>query len=240
MHTARRFGCTLTISNLLICLTTAVAPISLGDEPASSPSPSATPAPAKPDSDGESKPGPGKPVAPPAPEEIAPELKGRVYVDEDYQFKVHVPDGWYRANPKNYSAAGELCRVWTPGSESAIMVYRVPTEEPFMPLALLDQTAESMVTKRHAAVLEQEVRTICGKQAIWLIVSGPGNGGAIEGQGMITTIQHMVAFPRAEDAVIFMLGTPEKDFAEIRKVYEKMIDSVEIGGEQTDAQKSQS
>jgi hypothetical protein len=226
----------------------AAAPAALSDEPTSSPQPTATPAPAaatpsaddakaEPKTEGT---GAEPKVAAAKDADTAPELQGRVYVDEDYDFKVGAPDGWVRANPKNFSVAGELCRVWTPGSETAIMVYRVVSEEPFLPLGLLDQTAELMVEKRHATVLEQEIRTISGKQAAWLVLSGPGNGGAIEGQGLITTVQHMVAVPRKNDTLIFMMGTPEKNYPKYRPVFDKLVDSLEIGGAQNEAQQADS
>lgn len=204
--------------------------------PAVTATPSATPAPSA--APAATQPSPA-PVAQ-APAGMDEPKPNRVYVDEDFDLKVHVPEGWYRTNPANYGSAGQLLRVWTPGNVTAIMVYRVDAQEPYIPLTLLDQTAESMTTRRHAIVLEQEVRTIAGKQAAWLVVSGPGNGGAIEGQGVIPTVQHMVAVPRATDTVVFNLATPESDYPQYRPVFEKMIESLEVGGEQTEAQKASS
>ncbi|HRX84957.1 MAG TPA: hypothetical protein P5572_08060 [Phycisphaerae bacterium] len=164
----------------------------------------------------------------------------RVYVDEDYDLQVAAPEGWERANPARFGSAGVLLRVWTPGSETAIMLYRVPAPEPQIPLTVLDQTAESLATNRNAAIIEQDVRKVAGMQAAWLVATGPGNGGAIVGQGVIPTTQHMVAIPRKGDTIVFMLGTPESKYATYRPVFEKMIESLKLGGEQTDAQKASS
>jgi len=239
----------------VVCLLVAwVAPASiLADEsPAPSPTPSAPPggAPAAsaspspvPNPNAQAAPGDSGAAASksiPLPEsakyEDQPQLKPRVYVDEDYQVKVTAPLGWYRNDPRNYRAAGEIIRAWTPGGEPLILLYINRPQEPALPLALLDVTAKSASEGMNADIIEQEIRTVSGKKAAWLVYSGPGNGGSITGTGNILTTQHLVAVPRVTDTVVAMLAAPEKDYPTYRPVFEKFIESLEIGGRQNDAQ----
>lgn len=161
-----------------------------------------------------------------------------MYVDEDYDFQIKVPEGWFRADPKNYRSAGELCRVWTPGQMTSIMVYRYVDKTVHLPISLLDQTAESFTTQRNAEVLEQEVRKVSGKQAAWLVVVGNGNGGAIDGKGNIRTTQHMVAIPRVDDVIVLMFVAPEEDVPKYHPAFEKLLESIKVDGEQTQAQQN--
>jgi hypothetical protein len=166
--------------------------------------------------------------------------KNRVYIDEDYDLRVAVPDDWYRANSTNYKVGGELLRVWTPGDETTIMLYRFVGKEPMLPLTLLDATADSMSSKRGAEILEQEVRKVSGKQAAWLVMAGDGNGGAIDGSGNIRTLQHMVAVPRAKDTVILMFVTSEMEFKKCHPAYLELLEKIKIGGWQNEAQQQSS
>jgi len=159
-------------------------------------------------------------------------------VDEDYEFQIDAPDGWFRVNPRNITVAGHLCRAWTAGDSSSILVYRHKDNEVHIPLTLVDRTAEAMMTARKVDIIEQEVRSVDGKQAGWLVMEGDGNGGSIDGFGNIRTMQHMVAIPRVNDTLILMFVTPAKDYGKYQPVFEKMIESLKVGGEQTAAQQA--
>src|SRR5262245_29292511 len=40
--------------------------------------------------------------------------RGRIYADEDYLFKLAVPDGWRSIDPAKIRVSGELRRAWSP------------------------------------------------------------------------------------------------------------------------------
>jgi len=163
---------------------------------------------------------------------------GKTYEDDDYGFKVSYPGGdWKRGYPGIIFVPGELCRVWSSGPTNSIAVFVQKPGGPVPPRFLLEQSADSLKSTQGARVVKQEIRKIDGMQAMSLIVTGKGTGAALENDGPVPTSQHWVAIPREDDIVVLLLTTAESEFKSSSKVFENMLKSFKIEGNQTDEQK---
>ena len=161
----------------------------------------------------------------------------RTYVDEDYDFKVAAPTTWKRANPAGVSVPGDVCRVWSDGTSSTIVVFVQKPNRAFSPRFLLDISVKPMKEKLRCDVREQAVKTVAGMQAMSMVVTGKGTGGALDGEGNVPTSQHWVAVPREKDIICFLLTVPEADFRSAENVFQAMLKTLQVGGSQTQEQK---
>jgi hypothetical protein len=161
----------------------------------------------------------------------------RTYVDEDYDFKVAAPTTWKRANPAGIAVPGELCRVWSHGTISTIVVFVQKPNRAFSPRFLLDISVKPMKEKLGCEVPEQAVKTIAGMKAMSMVVTGKGTGGALDGKSNIRTSQHWVGVPRKTDIICLLLTAPEADFRSAEQVFQAMLKTLQVGGSQTREQK---
>lgn len=160
------------------------------------------------------------------------------YVDEDYDLRVAAPPpSWERYDPARLSVPGEALRVWSPDGITTISVFVQKPGYPVHPRTLLSQSVAA-VEPLASRIAEQEVREVAGLQAMWLVLAGPGTGAALTGAGDIETWQHWVAIPRQEDVVFLLLNAPAEGFQDAQSVFSKMLDSLEVGGSQTDVQRA--
>jgi len=161
----------------------------------------------------------------------------RVYVDEDYDFRVSSPQGWHRFNPASLSVPGEVCRAWTPDGTSTVSIFVQKPDTAVHPRVILDGSAAA-IKGIGGVVKEQELRTVAGMQAMWLVGEGDGTGAALTGKGTIRTAQHWVAIPRARDIVVLLLNAPASDFVTAEATFKAMLATLRIGGVQTPEQKA--
>jgi hypothetical protein len=168
----------------------------------------------------------------------AAETGARIYVDEDYGLRVAAPaPGWQRYDPALLSLPGEVCRAWSPDGTTTISLFVQKPEYPVHPRDLLTQSVYTL-QRLSAEIVEQEVKEVAGMRAMWLVVAGPGTGAALTGEGSVKTWQHWVAIPREEDVVVLLLNAPDGDFREAQASFLAMLDSLLVGGSQTEIQKA--
>jgi hypothetical protein len=165
-----------------------------------------------------------------------PAAAPRVYVDEDYDFRLVPPPGWQRGNPARISVPGEVCRVWTPDGTASITAFVQKPGKAMIPGILLDASAQS-IEKQGAKILEREVKPIAGMQAMSLLVEGDGTGAALTGKGAVRTRQHWVAIPRESDILVLLLIGPADGWPITSTAFDEMLASLEVGGRQTDEQR---
>jgi hypothetical protein len=184
--------------------------------------PAPTPAPAT---------SPADPAPAPAP------AADRLYVDEDYDFRVAAPSGWPRTNPAGLALPGEIIRAWSPDGKAWVAIFRQVAKGPVSPRAMTTNSAEAL-SKSGAEVAVQEVRDVSGMRAMWLVVNGKGTGAALDGKGTVPTSQHWVAVPRETDVLVFLHTAPTESFAQTDRVFTDMLRTLQAGGSQTAAQRA--
>ena len=106
----------------------------------------------------------------------------------------------------------------------------------FSPRFLVDESAKAVKEKLGCTVKVAEVRPVDGKKAMWMVVTGKGTGGALDGTGDVETTTHWVAIPREKDIVIALLTCPAADYEDRRPSFEKAIRSMKVQGNQTPEQ----
>jgi hypothetical protein len=158
------------------------------------------------------------------------------YEDGKYDFSVKVDPSWKKADLGGYGVPGVLREAFAgPGTSSIVLFVQEPGQA-YDPRFLVDASAQGIQQTLKADVKEKDVKTVAGKKAMWLIVEGPGTGGAIDGKGDVKTVQHWVAIPREKDIVIALLTCPSADFASCSKVFGESVKSLVVGGKQTQSQ----
>jgi len=163
----------------------------------------------------------------------------RTYVDEDYGFKVAAPGDWQRASPAGFAVPGEVCRVWTPGQKTgSIVIFMQKPNQAMSPRWALDVSTKAMRESRGCDIQEKEVRDVAGMRAMWMVVTGNGTGGALDGKGNVRTSQHWVAIPREKDIIVLLLTTPEAEFKSAVEIFQAMLKTLEVTGKQTAEQKA--
>jgi hypothetical protein len=87
-------------------------------------------------------------------------------------------------------------------------------------------------------VKQKDVIDVSGMRAFSLVVNGNGNGAAIDGKGTVRTTQHWVAIPRDKDIVIFLMNSPETDYAKNDQVLQGVINTLKVTGQQSPEQRA--
>lgn len=174
-------------------------------------------------------------LLPLGPTSDAQEATGK-YVDNQYDFSIAVPAPWQRGRLEDYTVPGVARAAFAkPGGASIVLFIQEPGKA-FEPRFLVDESAKAMEKSLGATVRTSEVRTVAGKQAMWLVLEGQGTGGALDGKGNVKTSQHWVAFPRQTDILVAILTSPSNEFADNAKSFEAAIKNMVVGGTQTPAQ----
>ncbi|NOT02146.1 MAG: hypothetical protein HOP29_16165 [Phycisphaerales bacterium] len=161
------------------------------------------------------------------------------FIDSDYQVQVTPPSGWEEGHLVEYNVSGELRAVWKRPNGANITLFIQKPGQALSPDLLTAESARAVAETLKADVREREVRTVAGKRAMWLVFAANGNGAAINPAEKLRTVQHWVAIPRAEDIVVLMLTAADSAYAELGGEFKKMVDSLQVGGEQTPAQRGE-
>src|SRR6266404_823863 len=154
--------------------------------------------------------------------------------DEWCGFSLSIAKSWVREGLHGSVALpGTVRCAWSRG-DSSFVVYVQETEAED-PRKMLDwRVAEA---KRFAdKILAQEVRTIAGMRAMWVIAQGKGRGRTIDGRGDKQIVQHWVAVPRENDVVILLLTCPAPEYEESEKTFAAAVASLTLSGSQTKQQ----
>lgn len=158
------------------------------------------------------------------------------YVDGKFDFSIKVSQPWKSGKLQDYAVPGVIRAAFAGADSASIVLFVQEPGQAFAPRFLVDESAKAIANQLGATVKEKEVRSVAKKQAMWLIVEGKGNGGAIDGKGDVKTTQFWVAIPREKDIVIALLTSPANAFDEHRKTFEAALETLVVGGTQTAAQ----
>jgi hypothetical protein len=103
---------------------------------------------------------------------------------------------------------------------------------------LLEQSAQALEKGLSAEVKQKDVIDVGGMRGFSLVVTGNGNGAAIDGKGTVPTSQHWVAIPRSDDVLIFLLIAPQEKFAAYDTALQQALGTIQLSGTQTAMQKA--
>lgn len=145
-------------------------------------------------------------------------------------FSLGVSQPWQQAPLRNYTVPGAIRCAWSGPNGSSIVVFVQEPGVPVSPRAILDSSVKAQKESLGATVSAEEVRDIAGKQAMWMVVTGKGTGGAIDGKGATQTTQHWVAVPRQRDVLVFLLTCPAPEYARLQKSFESAVASLKLIG----------
>jgi hypothetical protein len=195
--------------------------------PQTAPTPPATPPPATP--------APGTPPSQTPPGTPAPGGTGTAA----FGFNFTPPEGWTQAkDTSTITVPGEVCCAWSPDGTSTLVVFRQRPKGAISPRVLLTSSVAAFQKSLGVTVDQQEVREVGGMKAMWMVVTGKGNGAAIDGKSNTPTTQHWVAIPRSNDVLIFLLTAPQEKFATYEAALQKSLGTLQVSGTQTAKQKA--
>lgn len=157
--------------------------------------------------------------------------------DEWCGFSLSVPKPWARAPFSDFTVDGTLRCAWRGGGESSIVVFLQEPGEAVDPQEMLDESVAQQKKDLAVKVIAQEVRTVAGMRAMWMVVQGKGTGGRILGNGEVETVQHWVAVPREKDVVVLLLTCPADDYDQFKKSFGAAVDSLKLSGSQAKSQR---
>ncbi|MEA2602125.1 MAG: hypothetical protein QOF89_3117 [Acidobacteriota bacterium] len=172
----------------------------------------------------------------PAPAPGTPEKK--VLTPEQAGLAFTPPQGWKEGDPKGFNVPGDICCAWSPDNVASVVVFVQNVGQPYSPRVLLEQSAQALEKGLGAEVKQKEVIDVSGMRAFSLVVTGNGNGAAIDGKGTVRTTQHWVAIPRDKDIVIFLMNSPETDYAKNDQVLQGVINTLKVTGQQSPEQRA--
>jgi len=209
-----------------------------GSEPAQ-PAPQAQPqppTPPMPETNPAPTPAPAPPAGTPAPAP-APTPGGTGMAAFGFSFTA--PAGWTQAtDTSTITVPGEVCCAWSPDGTSTLTIFRQKPPKPVNPRGFLNASVKAFQTSLGATADQQEVRDVAGMRAMWMVVTGKGNGAAIDGKGTVPTSQHWVVIPRSTDVLIFLLTAPQEKFATYEAALQQALGTLQVSGTQTAAQKA--
>ncbi|MCC6508511.1 MAG: hypothetical protein IT423_05355 [Pirellulaceae bacterium] len=164
---------------------------------------------------------------------------GVKYSDDKYDFSLTVGAPWKQARLADYTVPGVARAAYSASEGASLVVFVQEPGKAYEPRFLVDESAKAMEKSLGGTIRAKEVKSVANKQAMWMIVEGKGNGGAIDGQGAITTTQHWVGIPREKDIIVCLLTSPTSKFEENEKSFAAILKAMTVGGKQT-AEQTQS
>lgn len=176
----------------------------------------------------------------------------RRFADEEMGLAIdYPPSPWIRGGHElgGFLVPGYSLRIWSaPSSVGAtddgessyanrLALFLQFPGRAYAPQELIDISVPALTSRLGAQVVEQDVRQIAGKKAMWLLVEGKSKtGSAITNSGELQTRQLWVAIPRMHNGnhniVAFLLNCPAADYQERLAQFQSMLESMEIEGEQ--------
>lgn len=174
--------------------------------------------------------------AQPTPPPGAPEKK--VVTPEQAGLSFTPPQGWNQGDPKGFNVPGDICCAWSPDNVASIVVFVQNVGQPYSPRVLLEQSAQALEKGLGAEVKQKDVIDVGGMRGFSLVVTGSGNGAAIDGKGTVRTTQHWVAIPRDKDIVIFLMNSPDADYQKNDQVLQAVTNTLKVTGQQSPEQQA--
>jgi hypothetical protein len=196
-----------------------------------------TPAPTTP------QPAQGQQVTPPqdaAKAQAQPPAAGekKVVTPEQAGLSFTPPQGWNQGDPKGFNVPGDICCAWSPDNVASIVVFVQNVGKPYSPRVLLEQSAQALQKGLGADVKQKDVIDVGGMRGFSLVVTGNGNGAAIDGKGTVRTTQHWVAIPRGKDVVIFLMNSPEANYEKNEQTLQAVLNTLKVTGQQSPEQRA--
>jgi hypothetical protein len=148
------------------------------------------------------------------------------------------PQGWKEGDPKGFNVPGDICCAWSPDNVASIVVFVQNVGQPYSPRVLLEQSAQALEKGLGAEVKQKDVIDVGGMRGFSLVVTGNGNGAAIDGKGTVRTTQHWVAIPRDKDIVIFLMNSPDADYQKNDQVLQAVTNTLKVTGQQSPEQRA--
>jgi len=175
-------------------------------------------------------------AAPQAPAPAAPEKK--IITPEEAGLSFAPPQDWKQGDPKGFNVPGNICCAWSPDNVASVVVFVQTVGQPYSPRVLLEQSAQALEKGLGAEVKKKEIIDVAGMRAFSLVVTGNGNGAAIDGKGTVRTTQHWVAIPREKDIVIFLMNSPEASFEKNEQTLQAVLNTLKVTGQQSPEQRA--
>lgn len=149
-------------------------------------------------------------------------------------FDLSVPSAWSRVAASRYPRPGaEVRRVWKTGADNIVSVFVI--KQVINPKTMLDNNV-ALVKMAKGQVAAQEVATVAGMRAMWLVYTMKDAGGLIDGKKDAQMREHLVAIPREDDILCLSLLTSADRFADDSKEFEEVLGTLKVEGKQTKEQ----
>jgi len=162
----------------------------------------------------------------------------KVVTPEEAGLSFTPPQGWNQGDPKGFNVPGDICCAWSPDNVASIVVFVQKSPQPYSPRVLLEQSAQALQKGLGADVKQKDVIDVGGMRGFSLVVTGNGNGAAIDGKGSVRTTQHWVAIPRDKDIVIFLMNSPEANYEKNDQTLQAVISTLKVTGQQSPQQRA--
>ena len=158
------------------------------------------------------------------------------YSDSKFDFSIEVGQPWKSAPLQGFAVPGTPRVAYQGPNSASIVVFMQEPGQAFDARFLLDASVQGMEQGLGVTTKAKEVQSVAGKQAMWMILEGQGNGGAIDGKGQTATTQHWVAIPREKDIVVILLTCPAAQYEKLKGSFDAALKSLVVGGKQTESQ----
>ena len=115
-------------------------------------------------------------------DELMP-ISGR-YFDRDSRFSCIPGDSWKRAPLDAFVVPGIARAAFSRAGAVSLTVFIQDTGGPVDPAWMVTESAKAQIEELAATVIEQDVRKVAGRDAMWMVVEGQGTGSAITGNDL--------------------------------------------------------
>lgn len=159
-------------------------------------------------------------------QEILP-VPGRSF-DGERGFAIHVGEAWKPAPLDAFIVPGVSRFAFSRPGGVSLVLFVQETGAHIDPSWILAESAKAQEENLKATVIEKEVRKVAGRDAMWMVVEGPGTGSAITGNGPVKTTQHWVAIPRETDVLVALLTSPSGTFQASEELFLKAIETLQL------------
>lgn len=146
---------------------------------------------------------------------------------ETEAFDLEPPEGWEAVELSRLTVPGEALAAWSPDGVTGLAVFMQRPGQSFDAATVLERSVGAAEKVPTLTVETREVRQVAGREAMWLVMTGPGTGGSI-GQGEVPTTQHWVAIPRGEEILVFLLTTPKAEYDARLEELEAVLATLEL------------
>jgi len=104
-------------------------------------------------------------------------VERKVISDEWCGFSIQRAEPWRRAPLRGYTAPGAIRCAWSGPNGASIVIFLQEPGAAISPRVMLNASVQAQKDKLGATVSVETVRAIADMQAMWMVVSGKGNGG---------------------------------------------------------------